>query len=109
MVNQIMDKRLLIILKSNNPQVLSSENFDSLSDCFKDCLTVEPKEKDSGVAVNRLREYRKASGLTQSGLAKKAKVSLSIVQKIEQGYNKASLLILGRLAKVLNVDIECLK
>ena len=104
-----MNKRLLIFLKGNNPQVLSKENFDYLTDCFKDCLIPEDKEKDSSVAINRLKEYRKASGLTQAELAKKAKVSLSIVKKIEQGYNKASLLILGKLARVLKVDVNNLR
>jgi transcriptional regulator with XRE-family HTH domain len=50
---------------------------------------------------------REAAGMTQEELARRAKLSRSYLAKLEAGHSKnPSLLILGRLAKALNIALS---
>lgn len=53
-----------------------------------------------------LRQYRKAAGLTQTQLAKKAKLSLNFCGQIERSSKKASLETVGKLAKALQIPVS---
>ncbi len=56
------------------------------------------------VFATNLRRLRNARGLSQDDLAYKAGVSRSYLSQIEKGGFYASLKIVGRLAKALNVE-----
>lgn len=59
--------------------------------------------------MNRLKELREASGLSQSQLAKKADVNVWTIQSYETGRRsilKAEIGIMHKLAKALDVQIE---
>ena len=55
------------------------------------------------MAVN-MRRVRHDQGLTQEELAARADLSMRYVGSIERGRVSASVTVLGRLAKALNVD-----
>jgi transcriptional regulator with XRE-family HTH domain len=54
----------------------------------------------------RIARYRKAAGLTQPGLAKRAHISLSLLGKVEAGSKPATDKLLEALAPVLNVTAD---
>jgi transcriptional regulator with XRE-family HTH domain len=56
------------------------------------------------VFATNLRRLRHAKGLSQDDLAYEAKVSRSYLSQIEKGAFFASLKIVGRLAKALDVE-----
>jgi len=56
------------------------------------------------VFAANLRRLRHARGMSQDDLAYKAQVSRSYLSQLEKGGFYASLKIVGRLAKTLNVD-----
>lgn len=61
--------------------------------------------------MNNLKKYRKASGLTQSGLSEKSGVNFRMVQKYENGekdINAAQALTVYRLAEALETTVEIL-
>lgn len=49
---------------------------------------------------------RKLKGLTQAELADKVNIGQSFISKIEKGHLEPSIQTLGRIAKVLDVDIK---
>lgn len=53
---------------------------------------------------NRIRKYRKDSGLTQEQLAEKINVTKSRVSNWEQGINKPDADIIGLICRALNVS-----
>lgn len=53
---------------------------------------------------NRIRRYRKISGLTQKQLAEEINVTKSRVSNWEQGINRPDADIIGSLCKALNVS-----
>lgn len=53
---------------------------------------------------NRIRKYRKESGLTQEQLAEKINVTKSRVSNWEQGINRPDADILGAICRALNVS-----
>ncbi|WP_217578597.1 helix-turn-helix domain-containing protein [Mesorhizobium sp. GbtcB19] len=55
------------------------------------------------MAIN-MRRVRHDQNLTQEELAARAELSMRYVGSIERGRASASVLVLGRLAKALNVD-----
>jgi DNA-binding XRE family transcriptional regulator len=55
----------------------------------------------------RLRYFRKGAGLTQKALAKKADISNPYLCQIEKHSRSPSAVILYRIAKALNVRMEC--
>jgi transcriptional regulator with XRE-family HTH domain len=56
------------------------------------------------VFATNLRRLRNARGLPQDALAYEARVSRSYLSQLEKGVFYASLKILGRLAKALDVE-----
>ena len=57
--------------------------------------------------LESIREYRKQSNLSQEGLAKKAKVSRSIIAKIETGAVKSTTLdTIYKIGNALNMDLQ---
>jgi transcriptional regulator with XRE-family HTH domain len=56
------------------------------------------------VFATNLRRLRHAKGLSQDELAYEAKVSRSYLSQIEKGAYYASLKIVGKVAKILNVE-----
>lgn len=50
-----------------------------------------------------LRHYRKAEGLTQTGLAEKVGLSLDMIGRLERGLTAPSFETIEKLAKVLNI------
>ena len=55
------------------------------------------------MAVN-MRRVRHDQGMTQEELAARAELSMRYVGSVERGRVSASVTVLGRLAKALNVD-----
>ena len=55
--------------------------------------------------ANNVREYRKAAGFSQEGLALDAGVDRTYVSQIERGVCNPSLLVLHKLATVLRVSV----
>ena len=53
---------------------------------------------------NRLRKYRRESGLTQEQLAEKIRVTKSRVSNWEQGINRPDADIIGNICRALNVS-----
>ena len=53
---------------------------------------------------NRIRKYRKESGLTQEQLAEKIGVTKSRVSNWEQGINRPDADIIGNICRALNVS-----
>ena len=53
---------------------------------------------------NRIRKYRKESGLTQEQLAERINVTKSRVSNWEQGINRPDADILGAICRALNVS-----
>lgn len=56
------------------------------------------------VVARNLRRIRGDRSLTQEELAFRAEVDRSYISKIEQGTRSASVVLLGKLAKALNVE-----
>lgn len=56
------------------------------------------------IVGNNVRRLRKAAGLTQEQLAFEAKIDLTYVGGIERGRRNPSVLVLGRIAAVLNAE-----
>lgn len=56
------------------------------------------------VFAANLRRYRNAKGVSQDELAYEAKVSRSYLSQLEKGSFYASLKIVGKLAKVLDIE-----
>jgi transcriptional regulator with XRE-family HTH domain len=55
--------------------------------------------------ASNLREYRKAAGYSQEGLALEAEVDRTYVSQIERGVCNPSLLVLHKIATVLQVSV----
>src|SRR5216683_859632 len=53
----------------------------------------------------RVAGLRKAAGLTQIGLARRANVSYSLLTKVEAGHRPASPVFVGATARALRVDV----
>lgn len=60
---------------------------------------------DNGGVAARVAEARKLAGLTQSQLAMRANVSLSLLRKVEQGRNPASPAFVSTVARALDVGV----
>ena len=59
---------------------------------------------------NNIKKYRKIEGLTQQQLADKAEVTMNYIAKIESEKMQRgfTIVVLGRIADALNIDIRCL-
>jgi transcriptional regulator with XRE-family HTH domain len=56
------------------------------------------------IVGSNVRRLRKAAGLTQEQLAFEAKIDLTYVGGIERGRRNPSVLVLGRIAHILNAE-----
>lgn len=63
---------------------------------------------NSGLA-RRIRAFRKLKGYTQSELADRTQISITIIGSIERGTRKADDRVLQAIASELNVDLQELK
>lgn len=54
----------------------------------------------------RIRAFRKLKGLTQIELAEKIDVSVAILGAVERGTRKADLILLEKISKALNINID---
>jgi len=68
-------------------------------------MTKADRENQKEMA-HKITVEREKLGLTQSQLARKAKVSLSLVSRIESGKANPPVLDLCRIAKVLDLALE---
>lgn len=66
------------------------------------CTVGNMQESDAVGA--RIAQIRKQRGMTQTALASKATISLSMVKKVERGHASASTIVLGQIAQALGVD-----
>lgn len=57
---------------------------------------------------NAVKVYREYRGFTQSELAGKAKISLAMVKKIEQGENRGSIGTIKAISQALNIAVDLL-
>lgn len=64
---------------------------------------MSPTPRQIGMMLKRLREAR---GLTQAGLARKARVTREYVNKLEAGRHDATVGVLQRLARALGVTLS---
>lgn len=65
------------------------------------------EEKSNLLIANKIRENRKAAGLTQKGLADLIGTKQSVISRLENvEYEGHSLTILKKIAAALNVNIE---
>ncbi|MGH3625389.1 MAG: helix-turn-helix domain-containing protein [Sciscionella sp.] len=62
-------------------------------------------DTDRGGVAGRVAESRKLAGLTQTQLAMRANVSLSLLRKVEQGSKPASPAFVSTVARALNVGV----
>ena len=56
----------------------------------------------------RIKQARKARGLTQETLAEKLNVSIGYVSQVERGITKISLDLLGAISSILGCDVAAL-
>jgi len=54
--------------------------------------------------TKKIKDYRKASGLTQESLANKSGISIRTIQRIEKGLSSGSLYTLKKIADVLKIE-----
>ena len=54
----------------------------------------------------KFKKFRKTVGLTQEGLAEKARLSAKYIQFIEAGSRKPSLKTIYRIAKILGIKVQ---
>lgn len=64
------------------------------------------RREDSGVLRNRIRELRKAAGITQQKLADDVGLSRRSIQWIEDGTHGPALVVAIRIARRLRVPVE---
>lgn len=57
---------------------------------------------------NAVKVYREYRGLTQTELAEKANISLSMIRKIEGGKSEGSINTVKAIAKALSLDVDLL-
>lgn len=57
-------------------------------------------------SVNRIAELRRLAGLTQEGLARKANMSVSTIQKLESGQFRPRLDTALQIARALRVSVD---
>ena len=58
--------------------------------------------------AQRLRDTRRASGMSQQDLARRAKVSTTYIGKLERGESSVGIDMLARLAEALDVELTAL-
>jgi transcriptional regulator with XRE-family HTH domain len=69
-------------------------------------MKIHRNESTLNTLANNVRRLRKLSGLSQEELAFQCEIDRTYISKVERGVANPSLLILSRIAEVLEVSIE---
>ncbi|CAN1516661.1 COG1476 Predicted transcriptional regulators [Methylophilaceae bacterium] len=69
-------------------------------------MKIHRNESTLNTLANNVRRLRKLSGLSQEELAFQCEIDRTYISKVERGVANPSLLILSRIAEVLDVSIE---
>lgn len=72
----------------------------------KQAYPVKPRYELCKLIADKIKAVRKQSGITQSGLAKKLKVSQQMISRIEKGRENISLLTLKNIANGLGCELH---
>lgn len=69
-------------------------------------MKIQRNESTLNALANNVRRLRKVVGLSQEELAFQCEIDRTYISKVERGVANPSLLILARIAEVLEVSIE---
>ena len=69
-------------------------------------MKIQRNESTLSALANNVRRLRKVVGLSQEELAFQCEIDRTYISKVERGVANPSLLILARIAEVLEVTIE---
>jgi transcriptional regulator with XRE-family HTH domain len=69
-------------------------------------MKIQRNESTLNALANNVRRLRKLVGLSQEELAFQCEIDRTYISKVERGVANPSLLILARIAEVLEVTIE---
>lgn len=69
-------------------------------------MKIQRNESTLNALANNVRRLRKLVGLSQEELAFQCEIDRTYISKVERGVANPSLLILARIAEVLEVSIE---
>lgn len=69
-------------------------------------MKIQRNESTLSTLANNVRRLRKVVGLSQEELAFQCEIDRTYISKVERGVANPSLLILARIAEVLEVSIE---
>ena len=69
-------------------------------------MKIQRNESTLNALANNVRRLRKVVGLSQEELAFQCEIDRTYISKVERGVANPSLLILARIAEVLEVTIE---
>lgn len=69
-------------------------------------MKIHRNESTLNALANNVRRLRKLVGLSQEELAFQCEIDRTYISKVERGVANPSLLILARIAEVLEVSIE---
>ena len=69
-------------------------------------MKIQRNESTLSALANNVRRLRKVVGLSQEELAFQCEIDRTYISKVERGVANPSLLILARIAEVLEVRIE---
>jgi transcriptional regulator with XRE-family HTH domain len=69
-------------------------------------MKIQRNESTLNALANNVRRLRKVVGLSQEELAFQCEIDRTYISKVERGVANPSLLILARIAEVLDVSIE---
>ena len=69
-------------------------------------MKIQRNESTLNALANNVRRLRKLVGLSQEELAFQCEIDRTYISKVERGVANPSLLILARIAEVLDVSIE---
>jgi transcriptional regulator with XRE-family HTH domain len=69
-------------------------------------MKIQRNESTLSALANNVRRLRKVVGLSQEELAFQCEIDRTYISKVERGVANPSLLILARIAEVLEVSIE---
>jgi transcriptional regulator with XRE-family HTH domain len=69
-------------------------------------MKIQRNESTLNALANNVRRLRKVVGLSQEELAFQCEIDRTYISKVERGVANPSLLILARIAEVLEVRIE---
>ncbi len=69
-------------------------------------MKIHRNDKLLKILANNVRKIRKLNGFSQEHLALMCEIDRTYISKVERGVANPSLLILARIAKILNTNIS---